>query len=130
MSVSRWLRVSQLYERTWNFLESLLWHIKVTPEVYGCLLHRAKTEQVRLARVKAVLIGQEAVCVYFGVDGDVALYGADTGDVEAQFAIVGCKEDVEQVGAETAVLLTLSERLGEKLAFGGGKGGESEERWY
>jgi hypothetical protein len=117
-------------ERTWNFLESLLWHIKVTPEVYGCFLHRAKTEQVRLARVKAVLIGQEAVCVYFGVDGDVALYGADTGDVEAQFAIVGCEEDVEQVGAETAILLTLSERLGEKLAFGGGKGGESEERWY
>ena len=121
MSVSRWLRVSQLYERTWNFLESLLWHIKVTPEVYECLLHRAKTEQVRLARVKAVLIGQEAVCVYFGVDGDVAFDGADTGDVEAELAIVGCEQDIEQIGAETTVLLTLGERLRKQFALGGGE---------
>lgn len=130
MLVSGWLTVSQWGERTWNLLESLRWHIKVTPEVYRCLLHGTQTEQIGLAWVEAVLIGEEAICVDFGVDGDVALYGADTGDVEAQLAIVGCEEDIEQIGAETAILLTLGERLGEELAFGRGKGGESEERGY
>lgn len=92
MSVSRWLgRVSQRDERTWNLLEGLGWHIKVTPEVYRCLLHGTQAEQVRLARVETVLVCEEAISVDFGVDGDVALDGADTGDVEAQFAIVGCE---------------------------------------
>ena len=82
--MSRWLgRVSQRDERTWDLLEGLGWHIKVTPEVYRCLLHGTQAEQVRLAWIEAVLVCEEAICVDFGVDCDVALYGADTGDVEA-----------------------------------------------
>lgn len=117
-------------KRTWYFLQRLLGHVEVTPEINRCLLHRTQAEKIAVARVETVLVGQEAVCVDFGIDGDVALDGADTSDVEAKFAIVGREQDVEQVGAETAVRLALGERLRQQLALGGGEGGERKERGY
>ena len=122
--------MTEFSKRTWNFLQRLLGHVEVTPEINRCLLHRTQAEKIAVARVEAVLVGQETICVDFGIDGDVALDGADTSDVEAKFAIVGGEQDVEQVGAETAIRLALGERLRQQLALGGGEGGEREERGY
>lgn len=93
-------------------------HFEVTLEIDGRLLHGAQSKQVGVARVDAPLVSQEAIGVDESLDGDVSLDGADTGDVEAEHAIVGSEDDIEQVGAETAVLLTLGERLREQFALG------------
>jgi len=108
-------------KRTRYLLQRLLGHIEVAAKINRCLLHRTQAQEITVARIKTVLICQEAVCVDLGVDGDVAFDGADTSDVEAKLAIIGCEQDIEQVGTETTILLTLGERLRKQLALGGGE---------